>query len=51
MTVVPLQLKIKIFLGKIHTDTNNNRVMPIHNDDKEHFRKCIKLKKCITELN
>ena len=32
--IVPLQLKIKIFFGKIHTYTNNNRVMPIHNDDK-----------------
>ena len=34
MKIVPLQLKIKIFFGKIHTYTNNNRVMPIHNDDK-----------------
>ena len=34
MTIVPLQLKIKNFFGKVHTYTNNNRVMPIHNDDK-----------------
>ena len=34
MTIVPLQLKIKSFFGKVHTCTNNNRVMPIHNDDK-----------------
>ena len=34
MKIVPLQLKIKFFFGKIHTYTNNNKVMPIHNDDK-----------------
>ena len=34
MTIVPLQLKINNFFGKVHTYTNNNRVMPIHNDDK-----------------
>ena len=34
MAIVPLQLKIKNFFGKVHTYTNNSRVMPIHNDDK-----------------
>ena len=34
MTIVPLQLKINNFFGKVHTYTNNNRVMRIHNDDK-----------------
>ena len=50
MTVVPLQLKIKNFYGKIHTYANNNRVMPIHNDDKELFRKCREIWNKITEL-
>ena len=50
MTVVPLQLKIKNFYGKIHTYTNSNRVMPIHNDDKELFRKCREIWNKITEL-
>ena len=40
MTIVPLQLKTKNFLGELHTYTSNNRVMPIHSDDKELFRKC-----------
>ena len=39
MIIVPLQLKIKIFLGELHTFTNNNRVMFIYNDDQELFRK------------
>ena len=34
MAIVPLQLKIKNFFGKVHTYANNNRVMPVHNDDK-----------------
>ena len=50
MTVVPLQLKIKNFYGKIHIYTNSNRVMPIHNDDKELFRKCREIWNKITEL-
>ena len=50
MTAVTLQLKIKNFFGKIHTYTNNNRVMPIHNDDKEFFRKCREIWNKITEL-
>ena len=50
MTSVTLLLKIKNFFGKIHTYTNNNRVMPIHNDDKELFRKCREIWNKITEL-
>ena len=50
MTAVTLQLKIKNFFGKIHTYTNNNRVMPIHNDDKEFFRKCREIWNKIIEL-
>ena len=40
MIIVPLQLKIKNFFDELHTYTNNNRVMPIHSDDKELFREC-----------
>ena len=50
MTTVTLQLKIKNFFGKIHKYTNNNRVMPIHKDDKELFRKCREIWNKITEL-
>ena len=50
MTIVPLQLKIKIFFGELHTFINNNRVIPIHSDDKELFRKCRKIWNKITEL-
>ena len=50
MKIVPLQLKIKNFFGKIHTYTNNNIVMLIHNDDKECFRKCREIWNKITEL-
>ena len=35
--IVPLQLKIKNFFGELHTHTDNNRVTPIHSDDKELF--------------
>ena len=49
-TFVPLQLKIKNFFGKIHTYRNNNRVMSIHNDDKELFRNCREIWNKITEL-
>ena len=50
MTIVPLQLKIKNFFGKIHTYSNNNRFMYIHSDDKELFRKCREIWNKITEL-
>ena len=50
MKIVPLQLKIKNFFGKINTYTNNNIVMLIHNDDKERFRKCREIWNKITEL-
>ena len=39
MTVVPLQLKINNFFGKLHVLKNNIRVMSIRSDDKELFRK------------
>ena len=52
LAIVPLQLKI-IFVfflggmgagggdgGKLHTFTNNDRVIPIHSNDKELFKKC-----------
>ena len=50
MTIVPLQLKIKIFFCELHTYANNNRVMPIHSDNKELFRKCREIWNKITEL-
>ena len=50
MTIVPSQLKIKNFLGELHPYTNNNRVMPIHSDDKELFRKRREIWNKITEL-
>ena len=50
MIIVPLQLKIKNFLGELHTFTNNNRVMFIYNDDKELFRKYREIWNKITEL-
>ena len=50
MTIVPLQLKIKTFFGELHTNTSNNRVMPIYSDDKELFRKCREIWNKITEL-
>ena len=40
LKIAPLQLKIKNFFCELHTCRNNNRVMYIHNDDKEFFRKC-----------
>ena len=48
--LVPLQLKIKNFFGELHTYTNNNRVMYIHNNDKKLFRKCREIWNRITEL-
>ena len=50
MKLAPLQLKIKIFFGKIHTYTKNNRVMSIHKNDKELFRKCREIWTKIAEL-
>ena len=50
MKIVPLQLKIKNFYGKILTYAYNNRMMPIHSDDKELFRKCREIRNKITEL-
>ena len=48
--IVPLQLKINNSYNKINTFENNNRVMFINNDDKEFFRKCIKIWDKIIEL-
>ena len=50
MNVVPLQLKINNFYCEILTYADNNRVMYIHNDDKELFRKCREIWNKITEL-
>ena len=50
MTIVPSQSKIKKFLGELHPYTKNNRVMPIHCDNKELFRKCRKIWNKIPEL-
>ena len=50
MTIMPLQLKIKNFYGGINTYANNNRLMYIHNDDKELFRKCREIWNKIAEL-
>ena len=41
---------MKNFFGELHTYTNNNRVTPIHSDDKEFFRKCREIWNKITEL-
>ena len=50
MNVVPLQLKLKNFYGEILSYACNNRMMPIHGDDKELFRKCREMWNKITEL-
>ena len=50
MMIVPFQLKIKIFCNELNTFANNNRVMLIHNDDKEFSRKCIEIWNKIIEL-
>ena len=50
LKIAPLQLKIKNFFCELHTYRNNNRVMYIHNDDKEFFRKCREIWNKITEL-
>ena len=38
MNVVPLQLKIKNFLGIIHKLKNNITLMSIQSSDKKHFK-------------
>ena len=50
MNVVPLQLKLKNFYGEILSYACNNRMMPIHGDDKELFRKCREIWNKITAL-
>ena len=61
LAIVPLQLKIILvfFLGegggggggcKLHTFTNNDRVIPIHSNDKELFEKCREIWNKITKL-
>ena len=50
MNVLPLQLKLKNFYGEILSYACNNRMMPIHGDDKELFRKCREMWNKITEL-
>ena len=40
MTIVPLKLKIKKNYYELRTYENNDRIMFIHSDDKELFRKC-----------
>ena len=61
LAMVPLQLKI-IFVfflggmgpggggGELHTFTNNDRVIPIHSNDKELFLKCREIWNKITKL-
>ena len=39
MIIAPLQLEIKNSYNELNTFVNNNRVMLIHNDNKEFFRK------------
>ena len=48
--ILPLQLKINNLYNEINTLENNNRVMFIYNNDKEFFRKCIKIWDKIIEL-
>ena len=48
--IVSLQLKLKNFYGEILTYAYNNRMMPIHSDDKELFRECRETWNKITEL-
>ena len=50
MKFVPLQLKTKNFYNELNTFAYNNRVMFIHNDDKEFFRKCREIWNKIIEL-
>ena len=48
--IVPLQLKIKNFLGIMHKLENNVTLMSIQSDDKEFIRKCEEIWDKITEL-
>ena len=48
--ILPLQLKMNNLYNEINTLENNNRVMFIYNNDKEFFRKCIKIWDKIIEL-
>ena len=50
MEFVPLQLKTKNFHNELNTFGNNNRIMFIHNDDKDFFRKCREIWNKIIEL-
>ena len=51
MIITPLQLKIKNSYNELNRfANNNNRVMLIYNDDKEFFRKFIKIWNTIIEL-
>ena len=50
MNVVPLQLKIKNFSGKIHELKNNITLMSTQSDDKELFRKIREIWNKIIEL-
>ena len=50
MNVVPLQLKIKNFLGKIHELKNSITSMSIQSNDKELFKKCREIWNKIIEL-
>ena len=50
MEFVPLQLKTKNFYNELNTFGNNNRIMFIHNDDKDFFRKCREIWNKIIEL-
>ena len=48
--IVPLQLKIKNFLGIMHKLENNVTLMSIQSDDKEFIRKCEEIWDKITEF-
>ena len=50
MMIVPLQLKINNFYNELNTFANNNRVMLIHNHDKEFFIECREIWNKIIEL-
>ena len=50
MNVVPLQLKIKNFLGKIHELKKSITLMSIQSNDKELFKKCREIWNKIIEL-
>ena len=50
MMIIPLQLEINNSYNEINILAKNNRVMFIHNDDKESFRKCIEILDKIIDL-